>query len=112
MNINLTSVEESKKAEQIQKLIQSLFPEYTVTVNPSRYATEAGKEKIKNYRKEYYEKNKEKEKAKRRERYQQEKERRDNIKKEKEYVKALDGKDKEIYNGYRNLAKKIIGKER
>ena len=47
MRIQLTSVEESKKAEQIEHIIKSIFPKYTVTVIPNKYATEKGKQKCK-----------------------------------------------------------------
>lgn len=68
MRIQLTSVEESEKAEQIQKIIKSLFPNYTVTVIPNKYATEKGKAEVKAYQKAYYENNKETILAKKRER--------------------------------------------
>lgn len=68
MRINLTSVEESKKADQIQKIIKSIFPNYTVTVIPNKYATEKGKQEVQAYQKSYYEKNKPAILAKKRER--------------------------------------------
>lgn len=68
MRINLTSVEESQKAEQIQKIIKSIFPNYTVTVIPNKYATEKGKKEVQAYQKSYYEKNKPAILAKKRER--------------------------------------------
>lgn len=68
MRINLTSVEESKKADQIQKIIKSIFPNYTVTVIPNKYATEKGKQEVQAYQKSYYEKNKPEILAKKRER--------------------------------------------
>lgn len=43
MRINLTSVEESKHAKQIEKLVKSLFPNYSVVVIPNEYATIEGK---------------------------------------------------------------------
>lgn len=73
MRIQLTSVEESKKAEQIQKIIKSIFPNYTVTVIPNKYATEKGKQEVKEYSKQYYQKNAEKQRQQRRERYYRQK---------------------------------------
>lgn len=49
MRIQLTSVEESKKAEQIEHIIKSIFPKYTVTVIPNKYATEKGKAEVQAY---------------------------------------------------------------
>lgn len=68
MRINLTSVEESEKADQIQKIIKSIFPNYTVTVIPNKYTTEKGKQEVQAYQKSYYEKNKTAILAKKRER--------------------------------------------
>lgn len=68
MRIQLTSVEETEKAEQIQKIIKSMFPDYTITVIPNKYATEKGKAEVQAYQKEYYEKNKEAILSKKRER--------------------------------------------
>lgn len=73
MRIYLTSVEESNKAEQIQKLVKSLFPNYTVTVIPNRYATKEGREQVRAYSKQYYQKNAEKQRQQRRERYARQK---------------------------------------
>ncbi len=73
MRIQLTSVEETKKAEQIQKIIKSIFPNYTVTVIPNKYATEKGKQEVKEYSKQYYQKNAEKQRQQRRERYYRQK---------------------------------------
>lgn len=73
MRVNLTSVEESKHAEQIQKLIKSVFPDYSVVVIPNKYATEKGKAEVKAYQKEYNEKNREMINRKRRERYARQK---------------------------------------
>lgn len=60
MRIQLTSVEETKNIDTIQRNIQNIFPQYTVTVVPNKYATKEGKEYIKNYCKNYYEQNKDK----------------------------------------------------
>ena len=47
MRIYLTSVEETKKMEQIQHLVKSLFPNYSVVTIPNKYATEKGKAEVK-----------------------------------------------------------------
>lgn len=73
MRIQLTSVEESKKAEQIQKIVKSMFPNYTVVVIPNKYATEKGKAEVKAYQKEYNRKNRDMINQKRRERYKRQK---------------------------------------
>ena len=73
MRINLTSVEESQKAEQIQKIIKSMFPNYTVTVIPNKYATEKGRQEVREYSKQYYQKNAEKQRQQRKERYYKQK---------------------------------------
>lgn len=74
MRIQLTSVEESKKAEQIEHIIKSIFPKYTVTVIPNKYATEKGKAEVQAYHKEYYQKNREKILKEKRERDQRKRE--------------------------------------
>lgn len=91
MRINLTSVEESKHAKQIEKLVKSLFPNYSVVVIPNEYATEKGKQKKKEYCKDYYEKNAEEIRRKRRERYNKQK----------------NEKETAIKEGYYKLAKKL-----
>lgn len=73
MRIQLTSVEESHKAEQIQKIIKSMFPNYTVTVIPNKYATEKGRQEVREYSKQYYQKNAEKQRQQRKERYYRQK---------------------------------------
>lgn len=57
MRIYCTSVAESERVQEIEKLVKSLFPEYNVVAIPNRYATEKGKAAVKAYRKEYYMKN-------------------------------------------------------
>ena len=73
MRIQLTSVEESNKAEQIQKIIKAMFPDYTVTVIPNKYATEKGRQEVREYSKQYYQKNAEKQRQQRKERYYRQK---------------------------------------
>ena len=73
MRIYLTSVEESMKAKQIQHIVKSIFPNYSVKVILNKYATEKGKKEVTEYSKQYYEKNAEKIRRKRRERYQRQK---------------------------------------
>ena len=73
MRIYLTSVEESKKAEQIQHLVKSLFPNYSVVTIPNKYATEKGKQEVREYSKQYYQKNAEKQRQQRKERYYRQK---------------------------------------
>lgn len=91
MRINLTSVEESKHAKQIEKLVKSIFPNYTVTVIPNKYATIEGKKQVTEYSKEYYQKNAEEIRRKRRERYNKQK----------------NEKETAIKEGYYKLAKKL-----
>lgn len=67
MRIYLTSVEETKHLEQIQKMAKTMFPKYSVKVIPSDYANEERREAIKAYRREYHKKNKEMENQKKRE---------------------------------------------
>lgn len=69
MRIYLTSVEETNKIDEIQKKIKSIFPEYSVSVVPNKYASKEGKKEIKEYSKMYYEKNKERILAAKKERY-------------------------------------------
>lgn len=73
MRIQLTSVEETNNAEEIQRKIKVIFPNYTVTVVPNKYATKEGKEQVKAYSKQYYQKNAEKQRKDRRERYYRQK---------------------------------------
>ena len=73
MRINLTSVEETKNEEQIKFLIKSLFPNYSVVTIPNKYATEKGKQEVKEYSKQYYQKNSEKIRKQRVERYYRQK---------------------------------------
>lgn len=73
MRIQLTSVEETKNIDKIQKMIKSIFPNYTVTVIPNKYATEKGRQEVLEYTKEYNRKNRELINQKRRERYQRQK---------------------------------------
>lgn len=68
MRIYLTSVEESHRKEEIQEKIQSLFPECSVVVIPNKYATIEGRQEVRKYAKEYYEKNKERILAQKKER--------------------------------------------
>ena len=73
MRVYLTSVAETKNKKEIREQIKKLFPESKVVVIPSQYATKKGREKIRKYRKEYYQKNREKELQKKKERYQKKK---------------------------------------
>ncbi len=73
MRVYLTSVDETNSINEIQKKIRLIFPEYSVTVIPNKYASKEGKKEIKEYAKMYYEKNKEKILAKKKERYNKEK---------------------------------------
>lgn len=73
MRIHLTSVAESKKAEEIQKIVKSMFPDCSVVVIPNKYATEKGREEVRAYSKQYYQKNAEKQRQQRRERYYKQK---------------------------------------
>ena len=91
MRVYLTSVEESNKANQIQKLIKSIFPNYTVSVIPNKYATEKGRQEVREYSKQYYQKNAEKQRQQRKERY----------------YKQKAEKEQGIKDGYYKLAKRI-----
>lgn len=96
MRIYLTSVEESKKAEQIQHLVKALFPNYSVVAIPNKYATEKGRQEIREYSKQYYQKNAEKQRQQRRERYYRQKAEKEQAKlKEQEKYKKQKNKDKE-----------------
>lgn len=96
MRIYLTSVEESKKAKQIQKIVKSMFPDYSVVVIPNKYATEKERQEVREYSKQYYQKNAEKQRQQRRERYARQKAE----------------KEKGIKEGYYKLAKKLEDLER
>lgn len=82
MRIYCTSVAESERVKEIEKLVKSLFPEYNVVVIPNRYATEKGKAAVKAYRKEYYMKN--------RDRILKEKRERDQRKREEKKMKIIE----------------------
>lgn len=95
MRIQLTSVEESRKAEQIQKIVKSMFPNYSVVVIPNKYATEKGKAEVKAYQKMYNEKNREMINRKRRERYARQKVEKEKLKMEEETKKIKKQKSKD-----------------
>lgn len=95
MRIYLTSVEESRKTEQIQKIVKSMFPDYSVAVIPNKYATEKGKAEVKAYQKMYNEKNREMVNRKRRERYARQKAEREKLKMEQESKKIKKQKSKD-----------------
>lgn len=97
MRIQLTSVEETEKAEQIQKLIKALFPNYTVTVIPNKYATEKGRQEVREYSKQYYQKNAEKQRQQRKERYYRQKAEKEKakLKGQEETNKKQKNRDKE-----------------
>lgn len=73
MRIYLTSVEESKHTEEIQRIVKSIFPNYSVVTIPNKYATEKGKAEVKAYQKKYNREHKDMINQKRRERYQRQK---------------------------------------
>lgn len=85
MRIYLTSVEETKKMEQIQHLVKSLFPNYSVVTIPNKYATEKGKAEVKAYQKKYNIEHRDEINRKRRERYKRKKEEMEKEKKSKDY---------------------------
>lgn len=91
MRINLTSVEETEHLEQIQKMIQSIFPNYSVKVIPSEYANEEKREAIKAYRRDYHKRNREVENQKKREYDKRQRER-------KQEEKSKDKKEKNEQN--------------
>lgn len=59
MRICFTSLEENKNAKEIEERIKKIFEDknYSIVVVPSRYEKES--ERIKEYHKEYYQKNRE-----------------------------------------------------
>lgn len=95
MRIYLTSVEESRKAEQIQNIVKSMFPDYSVAVIPNKYATEKGRQEVREYSKQYYQKNAEKQRQQRRERYYKQKEERAKLEEESKKTKKQKSKDYE-----------------
>lgn len=120
MRINLTSVEETEHLEQIQKMIKSIFPKYTVTVIPNKYATEKGKAEVKAYIKKYNEEHREEINRKRRERYAKQKETKQNhdkkSKKEKGEVTKVKKKPKRKFlleneGNVKDFAEYIITRE-
>ncbi len=95
MRIYLTSVEESRKAEQIQNIVKSMFPDYSVAVIPNKYATEKGRQEVREYSKQYYQKNAEKQRQQRRERYYKQKAERAKLEEESKKTKKQKSKDYE-----------------
>ncbi len=95
MRIYLTSVEKSRKAEQIQNIVKSMFPDYSVAVIPNKYATEKGRQEVREYSKQYYQKNAEKQRQQRRERYYKQKAERAKLEEESKKTKKQKSKDYE-----------------